>query len=211
MSDKSENYGLNVEATKLRELCNLVLHRADTQRDKIIDDTMSGIKLWTDEQQAILDAECDAISKEASKRADEIANRQITNAKNESRRERIKLQNKYIDEAFVIFQNKLEALRDRSDYIEILTGLAFEAIEKIPEDQDMLLRLSAADVMYGEELAEIIKKATPVNITFDHVPGRYKGGVMVSTVDGRWSVTSDWNAKTEESKDAITAHILAAL
>jgi vacuolar-type H+-ATPase subunit E/Vma4 len=211
MTDKSENIVTSVEATKLRELCNLVLHRADSMRDKIIDDAMSEVKQWTDEQQAILDAECDAISKDASKRADEIANRQITNAKNESRRERIKLQNKYVDEAYVIFQNKLEALRDRRDYIEILAGLAFEAIEKIPAGQDMLLRLSAADAMFGEELAGIIKKAMPVSITFDRVPGRFKGGVTVLSVDGRWSVTSDWHAKTEESKDAITAHILAAL
>jgi len=211
MTDFSKKLDSSVEESKLRELCNHVLHQADAEHDRIVDDVRKEINEWINEQQAILDAECDAILRDADKRANEIANRQITNAKRESSRERIKLLNKYIDEAYAIFQNKLEALHDRSDYIEILAGLAFEAIEKIPQGQDMLLRLSEKDVGYGEELAGIINDTMPVNITFDPVPGRFLGGVMTLSTDGHWSVTSDWLSKTEESKDKITAHMLAAL
>ncbi|MCL1875894.1 MAG: V-type ATP synthase subunit E family protein [Synergistaceae bacterium] len=211
MNDINKNLDSSIEATKLRELCNLVLHRADVEHDRIIDDVRNEINDWSNEQQAILDAECDAISRDANRRADEIANRLITNAKRECSRERIKLHNEYVDDAYAIFQDKLEALHKRSDYIEILAGLAFEAIEKIPQGMDMLLRLSEADAEYGGELAGIIRDAIPVNITFDSVPGRFKGGVMILSADGRWSVTSDWQSKTEESKDEITARVLAAL
>ena len=211
MTSDSKHYDLSDEAVKLKELCNMVLHNADAARDKIIDDVTSEITAWTDEQEAALAAECDAISKSADKQAEEITNRQVTIAKNEVRRERIKIQNKYVDEAFVIFQNSLEALRERGDYIEILTGLAFEAILKIPKGQDMLIRLSAVDAGLGEELARIIREAVSVNITFDPVPGGFKGGVMILSADGRWSITLDWHAKTEELKDVITTRILAAL
>jgi len=211
MTSDSKNYDLSDESVKLKELCNMVLHNADTQHDKIIDDAMSEITSWTNSQEAALVAECDAISKSAAKQAEEIANRQVIIAKNDTRRERIKLHSKYVDEALVIFQNRLEALRERGDYIEILAGLAFEAILKIPKGQDMLIRLSAVDSELGEELARIIREAMLVNITFDPVPGGFKGGVMILSTGGRWSVTFDWHAKTEELKDVITTRILAAL
>jgi vacuolar-type H+-ATPase subunit E/Vma4 len=207
----SKNSDSGVEAEKLKNLCNLVLHRADVEHDKIIDDARNGINLWVNEQQATLDAECDAIAKDASKRANEIEIRQITNAKSECSHERMKLQNKYVDEAYSIFQDKLEALRGRGDYKEILAGLAFEAIERFPKGQDISLRLSGADAGLGEEIAAMINRAMPVNITFDPVPGEFSGGVMILSSDGHWSIVSDWRAKTEELADTIAARVLAAL
>jgi len=202
----------SVEAVKLREMCSLVLHRADAEHDKIIGDAQNEISQWVNKQEAMLDAECSAILKDAKKRADETASRLIADAKRECSRERIKLQNKYAVEACAIFQRKLEALRDRRDYKEILAGLTFEAIEKIPDGQDVSFRLSTADAGLGQDLAAIIKGAMPeVNITFDPAPGEFNGGVMISSADGRWSVVSDWRAKTEELADTIAARILAAL
>ena len=200
-----------IESAKLRELCNLVIHQADAERDKIINDARNEINLWVNEQQAMLDAECDAILKDASKRAGETASRMVADAKSECNRERIKLQNKYVDAASAIFQSKLEALRNRRDYKEILAGLAIEAIEGVPAGQDILLKLSAEDEGLGEEITAIIRKLMPVNITYDPVPGEFNGGVMISTADGHWSVVSDWRAKTEELADTIASRILSAI
>jgi len=211
MTDISKNSNSWDEEAKLRELCNLVLHRADSEHDKIIDEVRNEINQWTNEQEAMLDAECDSISKDANKRADEIVTRQIANAKSEYNRERMKLQNKYINEARSVFQSKLEALRDRRDYKEILAGLAIEAIEEIPKGQDVLFRLSAADAGLGNEIAAIIREVMPVNITFAPAPVEFNGGVMISSADGRWNVVSDWGAKAEELADAIAARVLAAL
>ena len=199
------------EATKLRELCNIVLMRADVEHNRIIDETRDEIDIWTKERQISLDAECEAISKEAKKQADEISIRQISDAKTEINRERLKLQNKCVYEAKALFQKKLEALRKQVDYKYILAGLALEAIEKVNVKQDLSLRLSLADAELGEEIVAIINEAAPINITFDSTPGDFNGGVMISSEDGRWSVVSDWNAKTDELADAISARILAAL
>ena len=209
MTDKKDSD--SIEATKLQELCNIVLHRADSERNRIINDAQNEINHWINEQEAILIAECDSISKDSVKQADETTNSLIANAKSESSSERLKLQNKYIDAASAIFQSKLEALRNRRDYKEILAGLAIEAIEELPKGQDISFRLSAADSGLGEEIAAIIRKVLPVNITFDPTPGGFSGGVIISSADGRWNVVSDWRAKTVESEDAIATRVLAAL
>ena len=211
MTDIGKNLDPSSEASKLKELCNLVLHRADAEHDRIVDDARNEMNLWANEQRAMLDAECDAILKDANKRADEIANRQITNAKNESSRERMKLQNKYVEEARAIFQSKLKALRERADYKEILTGLALEAIEEVPKGQGISFRLSAADAGIGEDIAAMISEAAAVNVTYDPAPGEFNGGVMISSEDGHWSVVSDWSAKADELADTIAARVLAAL
>jgi vacuolar-type H+-ATPase subunit E/Vma4 len=199
------------EAAKLRELCNIVLKRADVERNRIINDARDEIDLWVKEQQILLEAECGTISKDAKKRADEISTRQISDAKNEINRERLKLQNKCVYEAKALFQKKLEAMRKHVDYKYILAGLALEAIEKVNKKQDILLRLSAEDVELGEEIAAIINEAAPINIIFDSTPGKFAGGVMISSADGHWSVVSDWNAKTDELADTISARVLAVL
>ena len=211
MTEISNNSGESVETKKLRELCNLVLRRADAEHDDIIDDVRNEINQWTNEQEVMLDAECDSILKDANKRAEEIVIRQINNAKIESSRERIRLQNKYVNEARAIFQSKLEALRKRGDYKEILMGLAIEAIGEVPRGHDLLFRLSGADAGLGDEIAEIIREVMQVNITFSHLPGEFNGGVMISSADGRWNVISDWRAKTEELADVIATRVLAAL
>ena len=199
------------EDAKLRELCNIVLKRADVEHNRIIDEVRDEIDLWTEEQQILLDAECDTISLDAQKQANEILTRQISDAKNEVNRERMKLQNKCVYEAKALFQKKLEALRKHVDYKDILAGLALEAIEKVNEKREISFRLSAADAELGEEIAEIINEAAQIKITFDSTPGGFNGGVMISSADGYWNVISDWNAKTDESADVITSRILAAL
>ena len=212
MTDKDkEDLESRAEAAKLRELCNIVMSRADVEHNRIIDETRDEIDRWIKDHQILLDAECNAISKDTKKQADEILIRQVSDAKNEISRERLKLQNKCVYEAKALFQKKLEALRKRVDYKYILAGLALEAIEKINNKQDLSFRLSFADAELGEEIAAIINEAAPINITFDFTPGEFSGGLTVFSADGRWSVVSDWNAKTDELSDAISARILAAL
>ena len=211
MTGSKIDFESNTEAAKLKELCSLVLHRADVERDKIIDDARSEINMWIEEQQMLLDAECDAIAKDAGKRASEISTRQTADARSESNRERLKLHNKCVNEARAMFQKKLESLRGQANYKEILAGLAIEAVKGVPKEQDILFRLSAADAELGEEVAAIISKAESVNVIFDPSPGEFNGGVMVSSADGRWSVVSDWRAKTEELADTIAERILAVL
>ena len=217
MTDSKKISESKAEAVKLEELCSLVLHRADAEHNKIIDDARDEINLWTKEQQILLDAECDAISTDTGKRADEISIRLVSNAKSESNRERLKLQNECVCEARALLQEKLEALREHADYKEILAGLALEAIKELPEGQDISFRLSAADTGFGKEVAAMINKAlrkdtaAPVNVTFDPAPGEFNGGVMISSADGRWGIVSDWRAKADELADTIAERVLAAL
>ena len=218
MTDISKkNLESSTEAAKLKELCNLVLHRADVEHNVIIDDARNEINLWTEEQQILLDAECDAIAKDASKRAGEISIRQVSDARSESNRERLKLQNKCVNEGCAMFQKKLESLRGHADYKEILAGLVLEAVKEIPKGQDIVFSLSAADTGLGKDIAAIISEAicedvkTSANVIFDPAPGEFYGGVMVSTADGRWSVVSDWRAKADELADTIAERVLAVL
>jgi vacuolar-type H+-ATPase subunit E/Vma4 len=176
-----------------------------------LNDARNEINLWRNEQQAKLDAECDTILKDAIKQADEIERSQIAKAKGKNIRELTRLCNKYVDESCEIFQHKLDTLRERSDYKEILTGLAFEAIKKIPCKQNISLKLSAADVSLGEEIAGIINDVVSINMTFDPAPGDFEGGVVISSADGRWSVISDWRTITEETTDTIASRVLATL
>lgn len=201
----------DAEALKLRNLCHLVLHNADAEHDKIISSTRDEIQSWIHTRNSETDSQAAEILADAKRRAAEISARQISNAKIDSERERLKLLASCVQKATVIFREKLEALSQRDEYPEILAGLAIEAVSAIPH-VDLCLALSERDAKFGEKVVEYVKKIMPsVKLKFDVTPANISGGVRISTHDGRWDIVSDWKAKSDELSDTIASRVLEAL
>ncbi len=197
---------------KLASLKNLLLKKADDEREAILDSARREVASWLEEHTAELERMVEQIHSEAVKRAEEIAKRQIAGAEATRAKERLRLQNRLLDEACGMLQRELTALRDRPDYPDILTGLAVSAAAELPEGSSVRLSLAGEDAHLGSTLKERVAARRPeMTFEFSPDPAPITGGVMLEAPDGSWRAAADWHEVAAELKETLAERLLAAL
>ena len=197
---------------KLASLKNLLLKKADDERESILESARREAASKLEEQNAELERMVEQIHSEAVKRAEEIAKRQIAGAEATRAKERLRLQNSLLDEACAMLQKELTALRDRPDYPEILAGLTVSAASGIPGGSVVRLSLSGEDAHLGRALIERVSARLPgVSFELSPDPAPITGGVLLEAADGSWRAAADWHEVAAELKETLAERLLAAL
>ncbi len=172
---------------KLASLKNLLLKKADDEREALLESARSEAASWLAEQNAALDRMVEQIHAEAVKRAEEISKRQISGAEMARTKERLRLQNSLLDEAVGMLQKELTALRIHPSYPAVLAGLALEAAENLPAGTEVRIQLASEDEALGEPLAARLREKRPdLSVSFDPDAAPILGGVWLSAPDGSW-------------------------
>lgn len=197
---------------KLVSLKNLLLKKADDEREALLESARQEAASWLAEQNAALDRMVEQIHTEAVKRAEEISKRQISGAEMNRTKERLRLQNSLLDEAVGMLQKEFTALRIHPSYPSVLAGLAFEASEKLPAGTEVRIQLASEDKNLGEALAAKLREKRPdLAVSFDTNAAPILGGVWLSSPDGSWRSPADWREVIAEVKDSLAERILSLL
>ncbi|MBL3540046.1 V-type ATP synthase subunit E [Aminivibrio sp.] len=197
---------------KLVSLKNLILKKADDEREALLESARQEAASWLAEQSAALDHMVEQIHTEAMKRAEEISKRQISGAETALTKERLRLQNSLLEEAVGMLQKELTALRIHPSYPAVLAGLALEAAEKLPAGTEVKIQLASEDEALGEPLAARLREKRPdLSFSFDPNPAPILGGVWLSAPDGSWRSPADWREVIAEVKDSLAERILSIL
>jgi V/A-type H+-transporting ATPase subunit E len=202
-----------VSNEKISALQNIILEHANQQREALATDARKEAEAWLSKEMAKLEREADAVLADAKSRAEDIHRRQILSAEREKSTEALRQQNRLLGEALKKFQDGLVRLRERSDYEDILTGLAIEAAGAMSGGSGTLkLKLAALDAPLGERVAEAAASRKPgLKIVFDHEPAPIIGGCWVTSEDGRRQINADWQSRTQETADVIADRLLPML
>jgi vacuolar-type H+-ATPase subunit E/Vma4 len=215
MTDSISGDGRDYEVRnpeKLASLKNLLLRKADDEREVILESARKEAASWLEEQKSALDRMVEQIHAEAVKRAEEISKRQISGAEMNRTKDRLRLQNSLLDEAISMLQKELAAIREKPSYSSVLTGLALEASEKLPSGTAVKIQLAQEDESLGEDLAARLAGMRPeLVVSFDHDPAPILGGVWLSAQDGSWRAPADWREIISEVKDPLAERILNIL
>jgi V/A-type H+-transporting ATPase subunit E len=198
---------------KISALQNIILEQANQQREELATDARKEAEQWLAKEMTKLDRETNAVLSDAKSRAEDIHRRQILSAEKEKTTEALRQQNRLLSEALKKFQDGLVRLRDRSDYADILTGLAIEAVKALSGNAGtMKLKLASLDAALGERIANAVSAKLPASeMIFDHEPAPIIGGVWVSSEDGKRQINSDWQSRTQEMADTLADRLLPLL
>lgn len=197
---------------KLASLKNLLLKKADDEREAVLDSARREAGAWLDEHTAELERMVEQIHSDAVKRSEEIAKRQIAGAEATRTKDRLRLQNSLLDEACAMLQRELTALRERPDYPDILTGLAVSAAAKLPKGTAVRCSLSGEDAHLAGALTERFAGRRPdLKIEFAPDPAPITGGVLLEAPNGSWRAAADWHEVAAEMKETLAERLLAAL
>ena len=197
---------------KLNDLRSHILDRARMEGQVLLDGAAREVASWQKEEGTRLDWEIEILLREARSRSEELRRRQVAASEREKARERLRAQNKLLQQAAKLLQEALTALRTRPDYGDILRGMALEALEELRGVSAVRLRLAAPDAALGEPLARALGGWDPaVTVTFDPDPAPITGGVWLASADGRRQATADWSQKTQELSETLAERLLALL
>ena len=199
-------------AEKLNDLRSHILDKARLEGQILLEGAAREVTTWRKEETGRLDWEIEILLREARSRAEELRRRQVAASEREKARERLRAQNKLLQQASHLLQEALTALRTRRDYGDILRGVALEALEQIRDVPEVRLRLAAADAPLGPDLARSLSTLDAhVTVTFDAEPAPMAGGVWLSSSDGRRQATADWQQKAQELSGSLAERLLALL
>ncbi|HQH78647.1 MAG TPA: V-type ATP synthase subunit E family protein [Synergistaceae bacterium] len=197
---------------KLNDLRSHILDRARMEGQVLLDGAAREVASWQKEEGTRLDWEIEILLREARSRSEELRRRQVAASEREKARERLRAQNKLLQQAAKLLQEALGALRTRPDYGDILRGVALEALEELRGVTAVRVRLAAPDGALGDTLARELGAWDPtVTVTFDPAPAPMTGGVWLASADGRRQATADWSQKTQELSETLADRLLALL
>jgi V/A-type H+-transporting ATPase subunit E len=197
---------------KISALQNIILEHANEQREALASDARKEAEEWLSKEMSKLERETNAVLADAKNRAEEIHRRQVLSADREKTTEALRQQNRLLAEAMKKFQDGLVHLRERSDYRDILVGLALEASKNLPNESLLRLKLASLDAPLGDGVAEAVNRRQPQReMIFDHDPAPIIGGCWVTSEDGRRQINSDWQSRTQEMADIIADRLLPLL
>jgi len=201
-----------VSSEKIAALRDMILDKAGEDKRKIIGQAYKETEEWLAKESGKLEQEKNNVIQDARRRADDIRRRQIIAAERDKAADMLRLQNRILTEALGRFQDKLVHLRERDDYIDILTGICAEAVFSLKDARTLKLRLSAVDMKFADDITAGLKKLAPeADVIFDSEPAQILGGCWISTADGRRQVNSDWQSITQEIADALAERLLPLL
>lgn len=201
-----------VSSEKISALRDIILDKADEQKQNIITSARKEAEEWLAKEEEKLARETNLIIQDAHKRAEEIRRRQIMASERDKATDTLRLQNRILSEALGRLQDKLVHLRDRGDYIDILTGMCADAAFSLKGSEVLKLRLAAVDLPIAEEVIKKIKLLDPdIKLEFDSEPAPILGGCWIATADGHRQVNSDWQSLTQEMADTLAERLLPLL
>lgn len=201
-----------VSNEKISNLRDIILDRADSEKKENMTKGRREADDWLTRETEKLQRETNLILQDARKRADDIRRRQILAAEREKSTETLRLQNRILSDAMGRLQDKLVHLRERSDYVEILTGMCLDAVNSLGTKAPLRMRLSAVDTGLAEKIIEAVREVKgDLSLTFDPEPAPVLGGCWVSTEDGQRQVNMDWQSLTQEMADALAERLLPLL
>ena len=197
---------------KLMVLQNMILEQASSEKHELAENARRESESWLSKEMAKLDRETAMIIADAKKRSEEIHRRQILSAARHKSTEPLRQQNRLLQQALKMFQNGLVKLRERPDYVDILTALAIDASRKLKGSAPVKLRLAAIDAPIGESVASAVNSKYPdAGMVFEHSPAPILGGCWVESSDGRRQINADWQSRTQEVSDVLADRLLALL
>ncbi len=201
-----------VSSEKIGTLRDIILDRADGEKKSIVATAQREADDWLVKETEKLQRETNLILQDSRKRAEDIRRRQILAAEREKSTETLRLQNRILSDALGRLQDKLVHLRDKENYLEILTGMCVEASTSLKGVDSLKFRLSAVDTTLADKLSENMRSAAPgINFVFDPEPAPILGGCWVSTTDNRRQVNLDWQSLTQEMADTLAERLLPLL
>lgn len=201
-----------VSNAKIGTLRDIILDRADGEKKTLAAVARREVDDWLAKETEKLQREVNLVIQDARKRADDIRRRQILAAEREKSTEQLRLQNRILSDALGLLQDKLVHLRDRADYVDILSGMCIDAVTALKGARGLKFRLSAVDSSLADKIADSVRKSFPdIDIAFDPEPAPILGGCWVSTKDNRRQVNSDWQSLTQEMADTLAERLLPLL
>ncbi|MDR1915521.1 MAG: ATPase [Synergistaceae bacterium] len=197
---------------KITALQNIILEHANQQKVALASDARKEAEAWLSKEMAKLERETNAVLADAKSRAEDIHRRQILSAEREKSTEALRQQNRLLNEALKKFQDGLVHLRERKDYIKILTALALGATQNLSGSGALKLKLAAIDAHLGPEIASSVSaNLSDSKMVFDPEPAPIIGGCWVMSEDGKRQINADWQSRTQEMADTLADRLLSLL
>jgi V/A-type H+-transporting ATPase subunit E len=197
---------------KISALQSLILESANSQKYELAEGARRESESWLAGEMSKLDRETAMILADAKRRAEDIHRRQILAAERQKSTEALRQQNRLLQQALKQFLEGLLKLRDREDYVRILTALAVDGARSLKGFAPVTLRLAAIDGHFGDDVAKAVNERVPeAGMVFSHDPAPILGGCWVASSDGRRQINSDWQSRTQEVSDILADRLLAML
>lgn len=197
---------------KISVLQGLILESASSQKNDLAEGARKESESWLAAEMSKLDRETAMILADAKRRAEDIHRRQILAAERQKSTEALRQQNRLLQQALKQFLDGLVKLRDRPDYVDILTALASSGARSLEGFAPVTLRLAAIDGHLGEGIAAAVNAKIPqARMEFSREPAPILGGCWISSSDGRRQINSDWQSRTQEVSDTLADRLLAML
>jgi V/A-type H+-transporting ATPase subunit E len=202
----------DVTNEKITALQGIILEHANSQRSAIVAEARREAEAWLRKEITKLERETSAVMADAKQRSEEIHRRLILSAEREKATEALRQQNRFLNEAMKKFQDGLVLLRERSDYVKILSALAINAARSLKSQPPIKLRLAAADSSLGNKIAAEVNARIPgAGMIFESEPAPILGGCIVESADGRRQINADWQSRAQEVSDTLADRLLALL
>jgi V/A-type H+-transporting ATPase subunit E len=197
---------------KISVLQSLILQNASSQKFEFAEGARKESESWLASEMSKLDRETAMILADAKKRAEDVHRRQILAAERQKSTEALRQQNRLLQQALKQFLDGLVKLRERSDYVNILTALALDGARRLDGFSPVKLRLAAIDGRFGDDVVLAVNARFPqAGMEFSHEPAPILGGCWITSSDGRRQINSDWQSRTQEVSDALADRLLAML
>lgn len=202
----------DISTEKISVLQNIIIDRANGQRSVLLANARKEADDWVQKEAEKLERSAKVIEQDAKTRSEDIRRRQVLAADREKSMEALRLQNRLLSQIQGLFQDGLIKLRGRSDYPEIVAGLALQAARQLKGGEPLHLRLSAQDSAFGEQVIQAAAiRAPKIKIIFDPTPAPILGGCWVLSDDQKRQVNMDWQSQTQETSDLLADRLLAVL
>lgn len=201
----------DLQEDKLTGLRDHIVDRAHMESHSLLETVKKDVTAWRSQETEKLDAETDLLLRDARSRAEEIRRRQIAAAEREKTRERLRVQNRLLQDAVGMLEEELISLREREDYGKILRGLLSEALENLGTGGAFRLRLASVDAAYGKELENAMAGRKDIRVFFDAEPAPISGGLSLVSEDGKIHVLADWRVKAQEMTEMLAQRLLPLL
>jgi V/A-type H+-transporting ATPase subunit E len=201
-----------VSNDKIDNLRSMILTRAGDEKNQQDIAAQSEVEKWVSQETEKLQREVDQILQDARQRAEDMRRRQIFTADKDKSAEMLRLQNRLLDNALERLQDKLVALRERSDYAEVLTGMCIEASETMSDYKKFKVRFASLDSAAAAKAVAKANSLKPdVQFVFDPEPLSILGGCQVVTDDNSKQINLDWQSVTQDSADDLANRLIPLL
>ena len=201
----------DLQTDKLTGLRDHIVERAHMESQSLLETVKKDLASWRSQEAEKLDTEVELLLRDARSRAEEIRRRQIAAAERERVRERLRVQNRLLQDAQGMLEEELVSLRERDDYEAILLGLLKETLEHLGTGGSFRFRLASADGAYGRSLERAVSGIKGITVSFDPEPAPISGGISLVSEDGKIHVLADWHVKAQEMIETLAQRLLPLL